>query len=270
MGLYGTSYDDRIRLSRAIKDRSFVSRGKSFDFLHVPLVGDNSGANDAIAMHRYGGVDGLDLHVHNIGARSTLQPLGASVNSGSINNGIDYSYGGASSVGTQWALKYSGGGGYYEEGSYRDLKSFTIGTDKFYGKLTFSIGDVSKTDWCLFGFRRIEEFQLNFTDYADYAALNASAGDIETRTRTNTGTEVVTTNIDGGDDWADGEEHSFAVFVNEHGGVYYEYDDVRCTSAPGFNFDDEDVVTPFFYFKQNTGGPIAQVILKNLEWGIDY
>ena len=48
--------------------------------------------------------------------------------------------------------------------------------------MKFAIADVSDTDDCAFGFRKVEAYQANIDDYDEMAALNVISGDIKIET----------------------------------------------------------------------------------------
>lgn len=130
------------------------------------------------------------------------------------------------------------------------IPSFTVGTDPaFFFRVRFSIEDVSGTDDCAIGFRKVEANQANIDDYADMAVLNVISGDIKIETIKG-GAATVTT--DTTQNWADTETHELCVYVDADGVVTYTIDDSAPTVTAAYTFTDGLNVMPFFYFLQNT------------------
>lgn len=141
---------------------------------------------------------------------------------------------------------------------------FTVGTSPaFFARLKFSIADVSGTDDCAFGFRKVEAYQANIDDYDEMAVLNVISGAINIETILNAGD---TTTTDTTDTWADGATHELKVKVSAAGVVTYEIDGRAPTTTAAFTFDTGEVVVPFFYFLNDTDLAGA-VILKEFECG---
>ena len=142
--------------------------------------------------------------------------------------------------------------------------TFVIGTDPaFYAKMRFSIADVSGTDDCAFGFRKVEAYRANIDDYLDMAVLNVIGGDIYIQTILNNGT---TTSTDTTNTWADTTTHTLEVYVSAAGVVTYKIDGVAPTTTAAFTFDTGDRVVPFFYMLQHTDLTGA-VVLTHFECG---
>ena len=215
--------------------------GGYFEFTDVPMVSANGGVDTAVAVHMYD--NGLKMFVQNIGTQTagTAQPAGSAY-------GVDYSYDGADDEGVQWCLATPAGIGYT---SGPRIQKYTVGSDAFYAKLRFRIDDVSDTDDCLFGFRKVEAFQAAVDNYDEMAAWNIVSGDIKTETVINNATTVTTDITSGGGDaagnWADEGIHSLEVKVSSAGAVTYAIDGETPSSAVAFSFDAGEVVTPFGY-----------------------
>jgi hypothetical protein len=138
---------------------------------------------------------------------------------------------------------------------------FTIGTDgPFFCRARFTIADVSGTDDCAVGFRRIAAGQANIDDYTDMAVLNVILGDINIETILN---NAATTTTDTTNNWADAETHTLSVFVTKGGVVTYQIDDAAPLVTAAFTFDTGDVIVPFIFFLQATTSPGA---VSLLEW----
>lgn len=142
---------------------------------------------------------------------------------------------------------------------------FVVGTDAaFYAKMRFTIADVSGSDDCAFGFRKVEAYQANVDDYDEMAAMNVISGNITLETILNAG---ATTSTDTTDDWADTGEHELAVFVSAAGVVTYTIDGLAPTATAAFTFDNAEVVVPFFYLL-NSSDLAGEVNLLEFECGI--
>jgi len=130
------------------------------------------------------------------------------------------------------------------------IPSFIIGTDEaFFLRCRFSIADVSGTDDCAVGFRKVEANQANIDDYADMAVLNVISGNINIETIAG-GAATVTT--DTTDNWADTETHELQINVSASGVVTYLIDGVAPSTTAAYTFTDALNVMPFFYFLQDT------------------
>jgi len=153
-------------------------------------------------------------------------------------NGLDISLDGADNEGVEMCLGINA----------RNRGVFVVGTSPaFFARMRFVIGDVSDTDDCLFGFRKVEAYQAAVDDYDEMAAFNVISGDIYTHTILNGGG---TTGTDTTNNWADAAEHELEVRVSATGVVSYKIDGVSplAVAATAFTFDDAEVVVPFFHF----------------------
>ena len=129
------------------------------------------------------------------------------------------------------------------------IPSFTVGTDAaFFFRVRFSIADVSGTDDCAFGLRKVE-VNGPLDDYADLACLNVIAGAITLETIIGAAATVST---DSTDAWADTETHELQVNVSAAGVVTYLIDGVAPTVTAAYTFADGLNVMPFGYFLQDT------------------
>jgi predicted RecA/RadA family phage recombinase len=137
---------------------------------------------------------------------------------------------------------------------------FTVGTSPaFYAKLKFTIADVSGTDDCAFGFRKLEAYQANIDDYDEMACINVIAGAIYTETILNNNGTVST---DTTNTWADGATKTLEVYVSSAGVVTYKINGAAPTTVVAFTFDDAEVVIPFFYFLFDTTAPGAITLIS--------
>lgn len=142
---------------------------------------------------------------------------------------------------------------------------FVVGTSPaFFARLRFAIADVSDTDDCIFGFRKVEAYQANVDDYDEMAGLNVISGDIKIETILNGG---ATTTTDTTNNWADTATHELAVYVSAAGVVTYKIDGLPPLTTKAFTFDDGEVVVPFFYFL-HAAASTAGIVLKEFECGL--
>lgn len=140
---------------------------------------------------------------------------------------------------------------------------FTVGGPAFFAKMRFAIADVSDTDDCAFGFRKVEAYQANIDDYDEMACLNVISGDINIETILN---NAATSTTDTTDNWADTETHTLEVYVSAVGVVTYKIDGRLPTTTAAFTFDDGEVVVPFFFFL-HAAASTAGIVLKEFECG---
>lgn len=130
------------------------------------------------------------------------------------------------------------------------IPSFIVGTDAgFFFRTRFSIADVSGTDDCAIGFRKVEANQANIDDYADMATLNVISGDIKIETIVG---GAATVSTDTTDNWADLATHELQVNVSADGVVTYLIDGAAPSTTAAYTFTDGLNVMPFFYFLQDT------------------
>lgn len=130
-------------------------------------------------------------------------------------------------------------------GAYGNKGVYTVGTDgPIYTSLKFTIADVSGTDDCAFGFRKLEAFQATVDGYDEAAFLNVISGDINIETLRLS----ATTTTDTTDNWADAATKTLTVIVALDGKVTYEIDGVAPTTTKAYTFDSGEVIVPFFYF----------------------
>jgi hypothetical protein len=137
----------------------------------------------------------------------------------------------------------------------------TVGTTpNTFARLKIKIADVSGTDDCAFGFRKLEASQANLDDYDEAAFLNVILGDIKTETILNgaatTTSAALTTAVDGAtkDLKVEIVGRNVRFYVN---GVRY---------GLSFRFDAGEVVVPFFFFLQATTSP-GKVFFQEFEYG---
>lgn len=165
-------------------------------------------------------------------------------------------------------VEYDFGGSYPGDTSGgRSQFAFTVGTDAdFFAKLKFRIEDVSGTDDCAFGFRKLELGRGNLDDIDEMAALNVISGDVKVETILNNAATVTTDSLF---NWADLGTHTLEVRVVGRRARYYingtelgnsvtvDGDGTAITpqatvTAPSFSFDSGEVVIPFFFHLHDT------------------
>ena len=225
------------------------------EFGSPPLVIDDdstlaAGTDEAFMIHQYS--DGLRLHVQNVGTQTILIPAANTA-------GMDYGYDQTNDEGVQWVASMNTHKG------YPGVDRFTVGTHgAFYAELEFSIGDVSGTDDCAFGFRKVEAAQAGLDDYDEMASLNVISGNITIETILNAATTVST---DTTSDWANGETHVLRIDVSSAGVVTYKIDGSAPATTAAFTFDNGEVVTPFFYYL-NASDVADTIVLQKVKWGL--
>lgn len=137
-------------------------------------------------------------------------------------------------------IDFSGGGVL----GARSVYSYTVGKAAFYGKLRFSLADVSGTDLCMFGFRKAAAHNADGTAYTDFATLNVVSGDIKISTNLNSaGITTTDTTLN----WADTEVHELEVRVATTGVATFYIDGTQ-SAAASVTLDAGDVMIPFFQF----------------------
>jgi len=251
--LYGS-----IKLGNELSNRMNVAGpdGGTFKFGSMPLVSSSIGLDTMVSRHEYD--DGLTLFVQNIGTQTTTAPIATA-------RGMDYSYGNANNLGVQWSLAEDLAKEYYTQGP--KISRYVVGSDAFYCKMRMSIADVSGADEMAFGFRKVEAYQANIDDYDEMACLNNISGDIKSETILNNATTTATDlTAPSSGDWADAAVHTFAVYVSAAGAVTYKLDETAPTGAVAFSFDVGEIVTPFFFYL-NDSDVAGAVVLEELSHG---
>lgn len=149
-------------------------------------------------------------------------------------------------------------------GTLTNAFKFTCGTsDAFFVRAKFSIADVSGTDDCAVGFRKLEIYQANIDDYDEMACLNVISGAINIETIKNNG---ATTTTDTTDTWADAAIKTLQVNVGSNRAVTYLIDGVAPTTTAAFSFDSGEVLIPFFYFL-HAADVAGAVVIEEFECG---
>ena len=219
----------------------------------VADTGDN-----AVNIHHY--ASGLQLVVQSITAQALVAPVAST-------SGLDYSGDATDDAGFGIVMR---------DDTYRGTLNkdyFTVGTSPaFYFSLKMTIGDVSDTDDCFVGFRKVENHQDALDSYDEMAGFNIISGDIKTETIINNATTVTTDITSGGGDgagnWADGGTHTLKVLVSGDGVVTYQIDGEAASAAAAFTFDDGENVTPTLQFLNTDTTTTLGLILIEWESGL--
>lgn len=236
----------------ALVDEAAKNLKQEYNFGTLPVVSDaQHTANQLIdgtagdkVKHQY--ADGLDLTACFLGTQTIDVPQANT-------SGIDYSYDAADDEGIAWVMSDEAVKG--REG----IDRFTVGSQAFSASLKFSLSDVSDTDDCAFGFRKVEAHQANIDDFDEMACLNVISGNITIETILNGG---ATTSTDTTSNFADGETHTLKVNVAKSGAVTYEIDGQAPSTTAAFSFDIGEVVTPFGYFLHAAASTMGVVLQK--------
>jgi hypothetical protein len=127
--------------------------------------------------------------------------------------------------------------------------AFTIGTSPaFFAEWSFRINDMDGASPYVCGFRKVEANNATFANYTDYAAIGMIAGtsptNIVTVTELNAGGQTITDTTDA---WGgDGSTNTLRVLVDASGNVTYTINGAAPSASAAFQFDNTDVVVPFF------------------------
>ena len=222
-------------LSQVVYDNEQIYRFATppvvLDFEHAAAQLVDGTAGDT-TLHSY--ADGLEMTLYPIVGQAIDKPAAST-------SGMDYAYDQTDNDGIELRMSDSTVKG--REGVDR----FTVGKQAFEAELTFSIGDVSGTDDCAFGFAKVEAHQAAIDDRDEMAVLNVISGDIKIETILNGGS---TSTTDTTDNWADGETHALKVKVAKDGAVTYQINGAAPSTTATFSFDIGEVVTPSFFLLQ--------------------
>ena len=175
--------------------------------------------------------------------------------------GVEYSFTDTDNIGSQWQMSRIGALG--DEGR----NEFTVNSSPaFYARLRMNLSDVDGTDDCQFGFKlKSDTTETTYVAYSDFASLNVDAGQVKYETNLNGGsaTSASATSTT----WADDETHDLEVRVSAVGLVSWYFDGTQITTNdPSFTFDSGDVITPCFYFRNDTNK--SDCVLIELETGL--
>ena len=235
-----------------------------FHFAQPPVLMDDAvlggawdvpdGAAQDVVIHQY--PNGLQLSVAYMCAGGTGTEDGPAITS----TGMNYVIGDTDNEGLQWVMSYPGTKG------IEGFDSFTVGSSAFYGKLKYSLSNVSAVDYSWFGFRlksqaAVAEPRAGATDYA---VIGPNAGDIKAETALN---NTTTTPIDTTDQWEDNETHTMEVRVSVAGVATFKIDGADPTvNTQTVTFDSGDVLTPWWVTMKGSSAACT-AILQELEVG---
>jgi hypothetical protein len=217
------------------------------------------GSDTTTVIHQYS--SGMRLYVNNILDQATHIPAIAT-------NGMNYSYDAVDNNGIQWAARLETEKGVLN-GDY-----FKVGTSpKFFIRARFTLADVSDTDDCCVGFRKVEAFEPNVDDYDEGAWVNvegAAGGKIKRETVLNNAATVVD-GVTGMSDWANAESHELKIVVNKSGEPSYYLDGTEFATKPSssFAFDAGELVTPFMYHIHDDADSTMGIVYEEIEWGLE-
>ena len=180
-------------------------------------------------------------------------------------DGVEYSMTDTDDVGCQWTV------GPYLAGGKEGYDIFTVGSaalpkPAFYFKVHMSLPDVDGTDDCHVGFRlQSDAVETTGVGYTDFASLNFDEGTIKYETNIN---GAGATSASSGETIGDADGfHWYEVRVSKVGLVSFYLDGVQLTTSdPAVSFDVGDVVTPWFYFRNDTAK--TDCIIDEVEFGL--
>jgi len=231
----------------------FATQPNCFDITHDAAQAIDGTAGD-YAVHQY--ADGLRLIWYSIGAGQAIHKPSA------LDTGMNYGFDQTDNDGFELVTQLNAST--IAEKGIEGVTKFTVGKSAFYGKLRFSIEDVSGTDDCAFGFCKVEDHNAAIDDKDEMACLNVISGNITIETILNGGDTVST---DTTDDWTDEETHTLEVYVSKAGVVTYKIDGVAPTTTKAYSFDTNEVVMPFFYMI-NASDKVGALTLQEFEYGL--
>jgi len=254
--LYGQNKaDDKID---ALIDNQYL-----YKFNEMPMTGCGqqyggadvailTGADDEEFVHFYIN-NGLVLYGNYVGTNTVDGPPENAL-------GIEYSFTDTDDIGSQWQMSRIGALG--DEGR----NEFTIGKPAFYARLRMNLSDVSGTDDCQFGFKlKSDTTETTYVAYSDFCSINVDAGQLKYETNLNGGSATSASAT--GSTWGDNETHDLEVRVSAVGLASFYFDGVQITTNdPSFSFDNGDVVTPCFYFRN--AAHTCDCVLIELETGL--
>lgn len=140
--------------------------------------------------------------------------------------------------------------------------AYRIGRDgRLRLRVKIKIDDVSGTDACLIGWRKVEAGQADYNNYDELIAFNVISGNINGTLIKN---GAATDTDDLGNNWADLGTHVLELIVGHDGTVTLEIDGAAPTTAHAgtLKFDGNEVIIPFIHIIQATD--LTPVYL--LEW----
>jgi hypothetical protein len=137
----------------------------------------------------------------------------------------------------------------------------TVGTTPAsFIRVKMKIADVSGTDDCAVGFRKVETAQANIDDYDEMAVVNVISGNVKTERILNGGATATSGVLA---TWADAATKEIKVILQGRTVTFY----LNGAKLSGSHtFDVGEVVVPFLFFLQATTTP-GKLFIKELEYG---
>lgn len=222
-----------------------TDRVTNVPFSHQPRFSAADGYSDPVTTDATANlmtVDGQTFEYINIGTQTIVAPVWGAT-------GLNVSRDATANEGTEITQGVT----------TRNKSKATVGTDRPYCELTLKLTDVSGTDDCAFGFRKLEAYQAAIDNYDEMAAFNIISGDIKIETILNNG---ATSTTDTTDNWADGATKTLRLEIDLGGRVTFTVDGNEPTVVPNFTFDTGEVVIPFFYMIHDTDIAESTLITK--------
>lgn len=275
--LQNLELEGRLEVTKGIVGGLVVHNFRKFLMKTADLISIKKN-NDAVASGTDTDINniifsnGLRLFSQNIGAQTLYYPQTNS-------NGFDISGDQTNNKGLQYVVKCNEVNTATLPTSYKSnsfhLDSFVVGTSAaFFMRAVIEITQVSGTDDCLIGFRKVENFKAAVDDYAEMAAFNIISGSIKTETITGSAatTQTNLTAPESGD-FDNTQVWTFEVLVSQGGVVTYRMGTpsvgksvVAPSPVVAFTIADGTEVTPFIYILQTADD--TPVILHSLEYGL--
>lgn len=125
-----------------------------------------------------------------------------------------------------------------------------------YLEIKCKIDDISDLTEAFIGLRKAEAYRADPNDYDEMASFHIGASDdgrISIKTILNNAATATTDTTLA--DFADGEEHTFRIEVQNSGVVSFLYDGATPTVTAAFTFDAGEVIVPFIHANTETGDP---------------
>lgn len=138
--------------------------------------------------------------------------------------------------------------------------AYTVGSfpqgKSIFCQVKFKIDDISDVTEIFYGFRKAEAYQADPDNYDEMCSFNVGLdldGQIEIHTiLNNTATVETDTTLA---DWADAGEHTLRIELSPVGIASFQYDAAVPTVTASFDFDNAEVLIPFFHMNSEIGDP---------------
>lgn len=199
---------------------------------------DPAGTTGAINFYTFHGLVPIVAAGHIKGAGQTLVLPTEDATNGYLLAGLDKTL--------AEGIEYLFGGKQTVHNPFAQTIGLATDTNKFV-RMRMALETVANGAECALGFRA-DTFEANLDDYTDLACLNLQTGDVNIETILNNGGTVTT---DTGVNVADAEIFTFEVRMSGNTPRYYVNGQEFRTSMV---FDAADVIYPFMFWLQVTGG----------------